>query len=53
MSNEIIPGDQVVQSIRFICSQKVLLDSDLAGFYGIAAKVLNHAVKRNRVRTHA
>jgi hypothetical protein len=29
---------------------KVLLDSDLAALYGVPTKVLNQAVKRNRVR---
>jgi hypothetical protein len=32
MSNEIIPIERVVQSIRWIRGQKVLLDSDLATF---------------------
>jgi hypothetical protein len=37
----------LVQSIR---RENVILDSDLAELYGVAAKVLNQAVKRNRER---
>ena len=50
MSEEIIPIERVVQSIRWIRGQKVLLGSDLAGLYGVATKGLNQAVKRNRAR---
>jgi hypothetical protein len=50
MSKEIIPIERVVQSIRWIRGQKVLLDSDLALLYGVATKVLNQAAKRNRER---
>jgi hypothetical protein len=50
MSKEIIPIERVVQSIRWIGGQKVLLDSDLADLYGVATKSLNQAVKRNRAR---
>jgi len=42
MSEEIIPIERMVQSI--------LLDSDLAGLYGVATKGFNQAVKRNRAR---
>ena len=47
MSKEIIPIERVVQSIRWIRGQKVLLDSDLAALYGVETKNLNKAVKRN------
>ena len=50
MSKEIIPIEHVMQSIRWIRRQKVLLDSDLAALYGVATKALNQAVKRNRER---
>jgi len=50
MSKEIIPIERVVQSIRWIRGQRVLLDSDLAGLYGVVTKGLNQAVKRNRAR---
>jgi hypothetical protein len=47
MSKEIIPVDRVVQSIRWIRGQNVLLDSDLATLYGVTTGNLNKAVKRN------
>src|SRR5436309_1918012 len=50
MSKEIIPIERVVQSIRWIRGQKVLLDSDLALLYGVTTGNLNKAVKRNADR---
>lgn len=50
MSKQIIPTERVVQSIRWICGQKVLLDSDLATLYGVTTGNLNKAVKRNSDR---
>jgi len=47
MSKEIIPIERLVQSIRWIRGQRVLLDSDLAALYGVQTKNLNKAVKRN------
>ena len=43
----LIPVESVAQKIYLIRGQKVMLDSDLAVFYGIDTKVLNQAVKRN------
>lgn len=42
--NEIIPVQNLIYEIR---GQKVMLDSDLAGLYGVEVKRLNEAVKRN------
>jgi hypothetical protein len=50
MSKEIIPVQRVAQSIRWICGQKVLLDSDLAALCGVTSGNLNKAVKRNAQR---
>lgn len=50
MSKEIIPIGQIAQRICHFRGEKVLLDFDLARLYGVAAKVLNQAVKRNRER---
>jgi hypothetical protein len=50
MKKELIPAAQIAQSIHFLRGQKVMLDFDLAALYGVAAKVLNQAVKRNRDR---
>jgi hypothetical protein len=50
MSKEIIPVERIARSIFYLRGQKVMLDFDLASLYGVAAKVLNQAVKRNRER---
>jgi len=50
MNKEIVPIERIAESIRWIRGHKVLLDSDLALLYGVATKVLNQAVKRNRER---
>jgi hypothetical protein len=42
--------DAIARSILLIRGQRVMLDSDLAALYGVAAKVLLQAVKRNSVR---
>ena len=42
--------EQVDRSILVIRGHKVLLDSQLASFYGVETKVLNQAVKRNLER---
>ena len=39
--------ENLVPLVRFIRGEKVLLDSDLAGLYGVNTKVLNQAIKRN------
>lgn len=44
------PVEHIGQSIFIVRGQKVLLDEDLAGLYGIATKVLLQAVKRNGKR---
>ena len=50
MSKEIIPIDRIAHRIHLLRGQKVMLDFDLAALYGVATKVLNQAVKRNRGR---
>ena len=50
MSKEIVPALRIAQSICLLRGQKVMLDFDLAALYGVATKVLNQAVKRNRER---
>jgi len=50
MKRQIIPVARLVQSIHLLRGQKVMLDFDLAGLYGVATKVLNQAVKRNAAR---
>ena len=41
---------QAERRILLLRGKKVMLDSDLAELYGVEAKVLNQAVKRNRER---
>ena len=50
MSKEIAPAEQIALQIRHFRGEKVLLDFDLAKLYGVATKVLNQAVNRNRER---
>ena len=45
-----LPIENVETFVRVIRGQRVMLDSDLAGFYGVATKVLNQAVRRNQHR---
>ncbi len=50
MKHEILPAEQIARSIYLLRGQKVMLDFDFAALYGVATKVLNQAVKRNRER---
>jgi len=43
----IIPVESIVSKIVFLRDEKVLLDRDLAGLYGVETKVLKQAVRRN------
>ena len=43
----VVPIERIERSILLIRGQKVMLDSDLAGLYGVPTKVLIQAVKRN------
>jgi ORF6N domain len=51
MKKELIPAGRIAGSIRLLRGQKVILDAELGQFYGVSAKVLNQAVKRNRERS--
>ena len=50
MRKQTIPAEQIALRIRHFRGEKVLLDFDLAALYGVAVKVLNQSVKRNRER---
>ena len=50
MKKELVLAGRIARSIHVLRGQKVVLDFDLAELYGVAAKVLNQAVKRNRKR---
>ena len=49
-SKALISALQIEQSILLLRGHRVLLDSTLAGLYGVQTKVLVQAVKRNRER---
>jgi len=44
---QVIPVELIERKIYLIRGHKVMLDSDLAGLYQVATKVLNQAVRRN------
>jgi len=46
----IVPQLKIEQRILFVCGEKVIIDADLAGFYGVPTKRLNEQVKRNKKR---
>jgi four helix bundle protein len=48
--NTLIPAERIARAILLIRGRKVMLDSDLAGLYGIHTKALNQAVSRNADR---
>jgi len=43
----LVPIEAIEKKILLIRGQKVMLDSDLAGLYGVQTKVLVQAIKRN------
>ena len=43
----VIPEEIILSKIYFIRELKVMIDSDLAGLYGVETKVLKQQVKRN------
>ena len=43
----LIPLERIQQQIFLLRGQKVMLSNDLAALYGVEAKALNRAVKRN------
>jgi ORF6N domain len=50
MKKQTASAEQIAHVIYFIRGQKMLLDHDLAALYGVATRVLNQAVKRNKQR---
>jgi hypothetical protein len=50
MSDQIVPLNQIQARIIILRGHRVLLDRDLALFYGVPTKVLNQAVWRNEDR---
>ena len=50
LSSSIVPVERIEQIILLIRGEKVILDVDLAGLYGVTTKRLNQQVNRNRAR---
>lgn len=50
LTKEVIRVGEVEQRILLIRDEKVIIDADLAGFYGVPTKRLNEQVKRNKDR---
>lgn len=48
--SRLIPVERIERRILLLRGEKVMLDFDLAELYGVPAKVLNQAVKRNSER---
>lgn len=48
--NTVIPAERITRAILLIRGQKVILDSDRAGLYGVQTKALNQAIRRNADR---
>jgi hypothetical protein len=46
----LVPHERIERSILLIRGHKVILDSDLAGLYGVTTKRLNEQVRRNLSR---
>jgi hypothetical protein len=49
-SKTIVKVGTIQNRILLIRGEKVIIDSDLAEFYGVSTKVLNQAVRRNKER---
>jgi hypothetical protein len=50
MGSKRIAPPEIAQTIHIVREEKVILDADLARIYGVTAKRLNEAIKRNRSR---
>jgi hypothetical protein len=46
----IVPTSNIAPLIRMVREMRVILDTDLAGIYGVQTRVLNQAFKRNQER---
>ena len=47
---DIVPVEEIARFIYSLRDQRVILDKDLAGIYGVETRALNQAVKRNSER---
>ena len=49
-NHEIVPIDRIERRILQIRGERVIVDADLAGFYGVPTRRLNEQVRRNEAR---
>ena len=49
-NQSIMPAERIEKAIFLVRGQKVILDRDWARLYGVETRVLNQAVRRNRIR---
>ncbi len=49
-SKSVVPVGKIENRILLIRGEKVIIDADLAEFYGVPTKRLNEQVKRNKDR---
>lgn len=49
-TDPLLPVQQIQQSIHWVRGKRVMLDADLARFYGVTTKRLNEQVRRNQSR---
>ena len=49
-SDEIVRVDRIQNRILLVRGEKVVVDADLAEFYGVTTKALNQAIRRNKER---
>lgn len=49
-SLQLVPDETIISKIHLLRGQKIMLDKDLAGLYGVTTGNLNKAVKRNLKR---
>ena len=49
-NKSIVPAGKIEQRILMIRGEKIIIDADLAEFYGVPTKRLNEQVKRNKDR---
>ncbi|MEN8790071.1 MAG: ORF6N domain-containing protein [Flavobacteriaceae bacterium] len=48
-SKSVVKVGKIQRRILLVRGEKVIVDADLAEFYGVPTKVLNQAVRRNMV----
>ena len=50
MKKQIVTEEKIQNAVIFLRGKRLIMDSDLAAFYGVSTKAFNQAVKRNADR---